>query len=61
MVKGSIQSQQVRIKLGVSEMALVEIPNSNLKQYYYNVIKELQNIVTGRMVSFLLNKKRLND
>ena len=44
MVKGSIQSQQVRIKLGVSEMALVEIPNSNLKQYYYNVIKELHNI-----------------
>ena len=23
---------------------LVEIPNSNLKQYYYNVIKELYNI-----------------
>ena len=25
-------------------MKLVEIPNSNLKQYYYNVIKELYNI-----------------
>ena len=25
-------------------MVLVEIPNSNLKQYYYNVIKELYNI-----------------
>ena len=25
-------------------MALVEIPNSGLKQYYYNVIKELYNI-----------------
>lgn len=25
-------------------MALVEIPNTSLKQYYYNVIKELYNI-----------------
>ena len=25
-------------------MVLVEIPNPNLKQYYYNVIKELYNI-----------------
>ena len=25
-------------------MVSVEIPNSNLKQYYYNVIKELYNI-----------------
>ena len=25
-------------------MILVEIPNGNLKQYYYNVIKELYNI-----------------
>ena len=25
-------------------MKLVEIPNSRLKQYYYNVIKELYNI-----------------
>lgn len=25
-------------------MTLVEIPNPNLKQYYYNVIKELYNI-----------------
>lgn len=25
-------------------MKLVEIPNSSLKQYYYNVIKELYNI-----------------
>ena len=23
---------------------LIEIPNSNIKQYYYNVIKELYNI-----------------
>ena len=27
-------------------MALVEIPNSRLKQYYYNVIKELHDIDT---------------
>ena len=25
-------------------MKLIEIPNSNLKQYYYNVIKELHDI-----------------
>ena len=25
-------------------MVLVEIPNSRLKQYYYNVIKELHNV-----------------
>ena len=25
-------------------MALVEIPNGSLKQYYYNVIKELHDI-----------------
>ena len=25
-------------------MALVEIPNSNLRQYYYNVVKELHNV-----------------
>ena len=25
-------------------MILIEIPNSSLKQYYYNVIKELYNI-----------------
>ena len=25
-------------------MALIEIPNSNLRQYYYNVIKELHDI-----------------
>ena len=25
-------------------MKLVEIPNGNLKQYYYNVIKELHNV-----------------
>ena len=25
-------------------MKLVEIPNGSLKQYYYNVIKELYNI-----------------
>ena len=25
-------------------MTLIEIPNSRLKQYYYNVIKELHNV-----------------
>ena len=30
-------------------MALVEIPNSSLKQYYYNVIKELHDIGLGDM------------
>ena len=25
-------------------MKLVEIPNSNLRQYYYNVVKELHNV-----------------
>lgn len=28
-------------------MALVEIPNPNLKQYYYNVIKELHDVGLG--------------
>ena len=28
---------------------LVEIPNSNLKQYYYNVIKELHDVGLGDM------------
>ena len=28
-------------------MKLVEIPNSRLKQYYYNVIKELHDIGLG--------------
>ncbi len=28
-------------------MALVEIPNGSLKQYYYNVIKELHDIGLG--------------
>ena len=30
-------------------MKLVEIPNSRLKQYYYDVIKELYNIGLGDM------------
>ena len=30
-------------------MVLVEIPNPNLKQYYYNVIKELYNIRRDEM------------
>ena len=25
-------------------MTLIEIPNSNLRQYYYNVVKELHNV-----------------
>ncbi len=25
-------------------MLLIEIPNSNLKQYYYNVVKELHDV-----------------
>ena len=30
-------------------MKLVEIPNGSLKQYYYNVIKELHDIGLGDM------------
>ena len=30
-------------------MKLVEIPNGSLKQYYYNVIKELHDIGMGDM------------
>ena len=30
-------------------MLLVEIPNGSLKQYYYNVIKELHDVVLGDM------------
>ena len=30
-------------------MVLVEIPNGSLKQYYYNVIKELHDIGMGDM------------
>ena len=30
---------------------LVEIPNSNLKQYYYNVIKELHDVKLSDMTT----------